>query len=414
MAGKFDILIGWVPCTIILMIPNVVMQLVTIKCTFQPIPFNRVLIGTFITDGLVSLIIVCVVIVCALNPLDEERYALAFILLIAAGIFYFFWIVGRGPFCCQDCCTGSSFDRLMVYHQLRNPIAPPEEGIVQVAQNAAAPPLILVTGWAGHDESYEEADIWERYDDVQLRTVRHTYSDGTYSDEVVREVTHINRHVRDVKSERKRCDRGGGHFSSGEPYCGRYEYVHDITEHTIEVTTWSDKEYYRYTSWQDTSHVPPFPDVIAITVVADWVVQATDSARAGIDAIKTRYRRIACAKDTSQRIAENVEIPAGVKNVTFALDEAEVGRIRKYFARWWGILAWFLCFFFGFQSAYECFCSLGDTVHEGTATAVHLKHVKVLSGESGKRCPYNVFDEQSRQVVLEELIALDLIQLEQT
>jgi hypothetical protein len=409
MGGGFDILLGWIICTIIFIMPSIILQIVTIKCSYRPIPFRRSLIEGVFTGGMVSAIIVSTFILTAFRsdtPETLTRHAIALIVVASVSPFYFLWIVCRSRCCGLDCCGQS--DRFMVYDQLRKPVPPPEGGLTRIAANAAAYPVIEIEGWAGHDESYEEADIWEAYDKIVTETITHTREDGSTWKEVQRHTEHINHYVRCVKSAQERVDRGGGHFESTPRLTG-YEYCKCITEHTVTKTVWSHKDYYRYGSWDDTTNVPYFPDVVAVTVVGEFEVLVTASARKGIDAMKDSFRRTARSKDTDIRVTEDSDVPNVRKYVTFALDEAEVGRVRKYHAQWWGVMAWALAWLLGFHTAYECFCSLGEDVRDGEGRTVRIKHEKVVSADKDKRAAYNSPDEDARHDVRAKLVSRDMI-----
>jgi hypothetical protein len=91
-----------------------------------------------------------------------------------------------------------------------------------------------------------------------------------------------------------------------------------------------------------------------------------------MDAMKRQMRYAAESHDTDVSVFIDLRVPGARQRVTFALDKREVGRIRKYFANWWGVAIWVLAWLLGFQSCYECFCSLGNTVHSGQATRVKM------------------------------------------
>jgi hypothetical protein len=400
--GPFDILIGWVICTLIFIMPTVILQIMIIKCTSRPVPLVRSFIEAVLTAGLLSVVIVCTFILTCFStgtPETDARRELAVTLVITFSVLYFVWIVLRSRFCCGGVCGN---DRFMVYDQLRHPVPRPEQGISRIAANAGSPPMIEIRGRAGHEESYEEADIWEGYDDIVETTIFHTRPDGTTWKEVKREKKRVDHHVRWVKSPQRRVDQRGGHFEK-PPSCKGFEYVHSIQLHTVNVTVWTHRESYKYGSWDDTTNVPSFPKAVAVTVRAEFAVELTASAQTGLNALKESIGRTARERDTDTSVTVDIDVPHGRKRVTFALNEAEVARVRKYHARWWGIMTWILGWLLGFHTCYECFCSLGEEVGHGEGKTVNMKHVKVVSGGKERRCSYYTTDDDSRFAVAGQL-----------
>jgi hypothetical protein len=405
MAGRWDILFGWLICTIIFITPNVIFQIMTVACSDRAAALTCSFVEAILTDFLVSANIVCgfIMAFCRTGtPETDDRYAFAQSVLIAVAVVYVVWIICRLE-CCCDCC-----DRFLVVNQLRHPVQTPFDGFWGVGQNAAAPPLIEISVWSGHWESCERAQIWEAFDRITTEPVTHTNLDGTTRVEIKQETEHVNRPVRSVTSKQRREDQGGGHFDKLPEVTG-FEYVKSIDREKEIITTWEEKEFYKYESWDDTTVLPDFPDVMAVTCEAVWNVQVTASARTEIDAMKERFTRAGREKDTDVKVKETVVIPRGVEEVSFALNEAEVGRVRRDHANCRGRLTWQLAWLIGFHSCYECFCSLGEQVSSGTGTAVKVEHYKIISAGKEKRCAYNTPDDKSRSVTMDGLRSLHMI-----
>jgi hypothetical protein len=404
MATRFDILTGWVICAFIFITPNVLIQVLTIRCTSRAHASLRSLVETLITDALVSVVISCsFVYTFGTGNLDrDDRRSTAFIILIVFGVVYVLWIFLRFPFDFLDCFHAKN--RFLVLNQLRHPVPPAEEAIPTVARLAARPPVVKVIGWAGHDESYEQLDIWEAYDEVTTTITTHYREDGTEWKEETKSTYHSDHHARFATSAQKRVAQGGGHFTE-VPKLHEYEYFKSGKPETVTVTvkTWSDEQTYRYASWDDKSLVLLFPRVTAVELASREEIKLTKSARRDIDAMKEEMRRTAQSKDTDVKVTDDAGQRRGLGYVRFTLDEAEVGRIRKWHARCWGILWWSIAWLIGFHSAYECFCSLGEEFLENKGGREIVYHEKTISGEKDRRCAYNTRDAAAGEAVFEEL-----------
>jgi hypothetical protein len=291
---------------------------------------------------------------------------------------------------------------------LRHPVPPAETSIPKIAANAACPPYISISCRAGHDESYLEADIFERYD-KEVETRSDPYWDEDRQRRVIdvlHETIHVDQHVRYVKSPMMRVDQGGGQFAKGEPKLHKNEYVNFTRTYTEYKRTWDFSEHFEYRSWEGRTQIPEFPDVVAVTIEPVLDVQIPKAVRTAIEVKKAEIRRVGESKDTDIQMSEEINASDWTRErVTFPLMEDEIDRIKKHHAKCTGKCAWIMLWLVGFQTCYEAFSSLGEDIESGKGTTVKVKYVKVVSMDGSKRCGRKNPDWMGRIQVERELEA---------
>jgi hypothetical protein len=225
---------GFFICCVIFMTPNIVVQIVTMKFSTRFPARWRVFAESLCTNALWSMAI--------LPPLRAgiESYSLLDVgLTIGTLIALGSWLALMANELITAMCSGG--DRLAVLKALTVPPGAPENGFGRLAENCSVPPAIRVKGWAGHQESHQEANFWERYDIVTVTHAKEVTSSGYTYHRTYRDYDEVDRPVRTLKSPTRRVDQGGGRLDP-PPRLGKNEYFcgGGIQTHYQIVNTWQE------------------------------------------------------------------------------------------------------------------------------------------------------------------------------
>ena len=223
-----------------------------------------------------------------------------------------------------------------------------------VSFNRKVPPSINIDAEASHQESREVWTEYEEYEKPVYKTITTYYSDGsTSSKEVFSHYETDYRYRKTHYSEWDRVDRGGGRFHGIPGYSSsRYD---KSTEYRT-VVTWTKTQEYQYCSWQDeTKDLSNIKYCSIVKAHFNHELIFDDQSQNIISKIKKDLYAEGKRHDTDVKITEDFTCPGMIFKHKCSLNDEEYQRIKKKFANKCGYFWWFVLFFLGYSSMFECY-----------------------------------------------------------